>query len=182
ACEQKWILEHDAELPTQILEVDGANVFAVEQDLAALNVVKAEKQGNECSFAGSGVADNGERLARVHAERNVAQHPVFIGRFSDISITEPYVAKFDFPAGLNERERTRIGLDGDALVEQLENAFRSGHGGLKNIEFLAEVLDGAEEALGVHSESGKDAERQRAVKNTIATVPIDQSDGGKAQE
>src|SRR5262249_49322276 len=42
--EEKRILEDDAELAAQILKVDGANVFAIEKDLAALNVVKTEKE------------------------------------------------------------------------------------------------------------------------------------------
>src|SRR4029077_7434572 len=42
AGEKKRILENDAELPAQILQFDEANVLAVEQDLSALNVVKAQ--------------------------------------------------------------------------------------------------------------------------------------------
>ena len=44
AGEEERILEDDAELAAQILQLDFADVDAVEKDLAALNVVEAEKQ------------------------------------------------------------------------------------------------------------------------------------------
>jgi len=44
ASEKKWILQHDAELPPQILQFDQSNVLAVQEDLSALNVVKAQQQ------------------------------------------------------------------------------------------------------------------------------------------
>src|ERR1700676_787473 len=44
AGEEKRILQHDAELAAQILEIDFTDVDAVKQDLAALNVVKAKEK------------------------------------------------------------------------------------------------------------------------------------------
>src|SRR6267142_2242676 len=78
AGEKERILKHNAELPAQILQIDGSNVLAVEKNLAALNIVKAQKQGNERSLAGAGVSHDGESLPRLHAERNVAQDPIFV--------------------------------------------------------------------------------------------------------
>src|SRR5437879_4655275 len=51
AGEEKRILEDDAELPAQILQLDHANVRAVEKDLPALNIVKTQQQGNERGLA-----------------------------------------------------------------------------------------------------------------------------------
>jgi len=58
AGKEKGILEHDAELAAEILQVDQANVFAVEEDLAALNVVKTEQEGDESGFASAGMTDD----------------------------------------------------------------------------------------------------------------------------
>ena len=36
-----WL--HNAELAAQVLEIDGADIHSVEEDLAALNIVEAQK-------------------------------------------------------------------------------------------------------------------------------------------
>ena len=59
AGEEEWILENDAEQAAQVLKIDFADVDSVEKDLAALNIVEAEQQRNECGLAGAGVADDG---------------------------------------------------------------------------------------------------------------------------
>src|SRR5260370_29670141 len=76
AGKKKGILEHDAELAAEILQVDQANVFAVEEDLAALNIVEAEQEGDERGFPGAGMTDDGESLAGDDAERDIAPDPV----------------------------------------------------------------------------------------------------------
>src|SRR6267378_2679591 len=84
AGKKKGILEHDAELAAEILQVDQANVFAVEKNLSALNVVKAEQEGDERGFPGAGMTDDGEGLAGGDAERDIAQNPVVVGGLGDI--------------------------------------------------------------------------------------------------
>src|SRR5580658_5788965 len=98
AGEKKRVLQDDAELAPEVLDIELANVDAIEKNLAALHVVKAEQQGNERGFAGAGVADDGERLAGLDAERYVAEDPVFVGGFGDVAVAEPDVAKFNFAA------------------------------------------------------------------------------------
>src|SRR5205823_6673064 len=95
--EEKRILQHDAELAAQILQLDEANVFSVEKNLAALNVVEPEQQGNERGLASTGVADDGEGLTRFDAERDIAQDPIFVRGLGNISVAEPDVAEFLLP-------------------------------------------------------------------------------------
>ena len=128
------------------------------------------------------MTDDRKGLARFDAERDVAQDPIFVRRFGNIAVAKPNVAKFDFAARLDERDGVGIGLDGDRLVEKLENALRCSHGGLQDVEFLAEVLNGPEEALGIHCEFDKHADGEGAMKYAITSVPENQSNGGKAQE
>src|SRR6266567_330325 len=125
---------------------------------------------------------DGEGLAGFHAEGDIAEDPVFVCGFRDVSIAEPHIAKFDFAAGAVERDGVRVRFDGYGLIEQFEDAFRSGHGGLEDVEFLAEILNGAEKALGKHGEGGQNTESKRAGKNTIAAGPKNQSNGGEAEK
>ena len=49
----------------KILDVELADIDAVEQNLAALNVVEAQQELNGGGFAGAGVSDDGDGLAGV---------------------------------------------------------------------------------------------------------------------
>ncbi len=55
-----------------------------------------------------------------------------------------------------------VGLAGETMVgfgvEELEDALAGGHGGLQDVVFVAEILDGAEEALRVLDEGDEYAE------------------------
>jgi hypothetical protein len=48
--------------------------------------------------------------------------------------------------------------DGGLGVDELEDALAGGHGGLEDVVFFAEVLNGTEEALGVLDETDEDAD------------------------
>ncbi len=98
AREKERILQHDAEHPPQILQVHLANVHAIEQNLAALNVVEAQQQLNDRRLARAGVPNDRQRLARLHAEGNVAKHPILFLRSCAAVIGEPHVAEFNFAA------------------------------------------------------------------------------------
>ena len=52
---------------------------------------------------------------------------------------------------------------------------------MQDVEFFAEILDGAEEARGVHGEGGEDAEAEGVVEDAIAAGPVDESDGENAE-
>ncbi len=53
----------------------------------------------------------------------------------------------------------RRGGDLRRSIEQLENAFAGGHGGLQDVVFVAEVLNRAEKTLRVAHEGDQDAQR-----------------------
>ena len=96
-------------------------------------------------------------------------------------VGEPDVAELDAAgavAGDGVRGRDDLGLG----VEQLEDALAGGHGGLQDVVLLAEVLNGAEEALRVLHEGDEDAEGDGAVQDAEAAAPDDQRDGDGAEE
>src|SRR5258708_777665 len=179
---EKRILEHDAELPPQILQFDQSNVLAVEENLSALNVVKAQQQGNQSGFPRAGVSHDGDGLPRFHAEGDIAQDPIFLGRLSDVAVAEPDVSEFDFATRMVERNGVGIGFDEHRLIQQLEDALGCRHRGLEDVEFLAEVLDRAEEALRKHGKRGENTESQPTGENPVAAGPIDQGDGCEAEK
>src|SRR5712664_2705800 len=173
AGEEEGVLKNDAEQAAQVLEIDFADVDAVEQDLAALNVIEAKKERDERGFAGAGVADDGEGLAGLDAERDITENPIIFAGIRDGAIAEPNIAEFDFAAGIFYANGVGLRRNVGGLVEELENALGGGHGGLQDVEFFAEVLDGAEEASGIHGEGGQLAEGERGGEHAIAASPID---------
>ncbi len=174
AGKEERILEDDAEHAAQVLDIDFADVDAVEEDLSALDVVEAEEQRDQSGLAGAGVADDGDGLARCYAEGDIAEDPVLFGGLGFVGVAEPDVAEFDFAAGGFEADGVGGRDRGGWFVEEFEDALGGGHGGLQDVEFFAEVLDRAKEARRVHRESGEDAEAQRAVEYAIAARPIDE--------
>ena len=73
AGKEKRRLRNHADLPAQALQVERADVLAIEQDLPALELVEARDQFAECRFARAGMADQGHHLARCDAQREVPQ-------------------------------------------------------------------------------------------------------------
>ena len=183
AGEEKGVLQNDAEMAAEILEVEAANIHTVEKDFAALNIVETQKKLDDGGLAGAGVADDGEGLPGSNAEGNVAEHPVFIGRVLPAAIGEPDIAEFDFAAGLLELQRLLRRSNRHGLVEQLEDALGGGHSRLQDIEFFAEVLDGTEETLRVHHEGKENAEIEPGGtgEHVQPAIPIQQRDGRKPQ-
>ena len=72
------VLQHEAEQPAQIGEIEIADVDAVDGDAAARDVVEPHQQVDQRRLAGSGGADNADALARPNLEAHVAQDVVRI--------------------------------------------------------------------------------------------------------
>ncbi len=66
AAEQKHILQHDANLPSQHIHGDIANVYAVDGDSALLEFVEARNEVDNGTFARTCGTDKGHALARLH--------------------------------------------------------------------------------------------------------------------
>src|SRR6202044_532838 len=109
-------------------------------------------------LAGAGMANDGEGLPLLDAEGDVAQDPVFVLGICAAGISKPNIAEFNFTARSGKSAHVNGGDNGERLVEQLEDTLGGGHGGLEDIELVAQVLNGAEEALGVNHEGEKDAD------------------------
>ncbi len=67
-------------------------------------------------------------------------------------------------------------------IQQLEDAFAGGHRRLQDVVFFAQVLDGAEEALGILDKGDQHADGDRVAQHAIPAQPDHQRDGHRAQQ
>src|SRR4029077_10328468 len=100
--EEEGVLKNDAEQAAEVLQIDFADVDAVEEDLAALNVVEAWEERDESGLSGASVADDGEGLAGLDAEGDITEDPIVFAGIGNGAIAEPNIAEFDFAAGIFE--------------------------------------------------------------------------------
>ncbi len=75
AGEEEWVLQDDAEAAAEGGEVLVADVDAIDEDLAVLDVVEAHHQRGDGGLAGAGVADDGGGLAGGDGEGDAAEDP-----------------------------------------------------------------------------------------------------------
>ena len=71
--EQDGVLGDDADLPPQRGQRDVAHVVAVDQDAAAAHVEEARDQVHQRALAGAARAHDGQHLALLHLQVDVAQ-------------------------------------------------------------------------------------------------------------
>ncbi len=129
AGEEEGVLQDDAEAAAKPGEVLFADVDAVDQDAAALDVVEAHHQAGDGGLAGAGVADDGGGLVGFDDEADAAEYPfdvgegaeIFVGRAGDACelrlverlIGEPDVAELDAAGvvsgdGMSGRDDRRV--------------------------------------------------------------------------
>ena len=162
------------------VEVLTSDVDAVDEDLAALDIVEAHHECGDGGLAGAGVADDGGGFVGVDGEGDTAENPLDVlergsrglgggsGRreirllgFGESLIREPDILELDAAvvgAGGGWGDDFRGRDDGGALVEQFEDALGGGHGGLQDVVLVGELHDGAEEALRVLDKGDEHAE------------------------
>src|SRR4029077_16821236 len=102
------------------------------------------------------MSHDGESLPRLDSEGNVAQNPIFFFRRISTGVREPHIAKFNLSARRGKRMYLGRRHNRHGFIKQLEDAFGSSHGALQYVEFFAEILNWAKEALGVHHEGHND--------------------------
>ena len=79
AGEEERVLQDDSEAAAECVEVLVADVDAVDEDLAVLDVVEAHHQRDDGGLAGAGVADDGGGFAGGDGEGDAAEDPFDVG-------------------------------------------------------------------------------------------------------
>ena len=86
AGEEEGVLQDDAEAAAEGGEVLVADVDAVDEDLAGLDVVEAHHEGGDGGFAGAGVAYDGGGFVGVDGEGDVAEDPFDVGESAGLRL------------------------------------------------------------------------------------------------
>ena len=113
--EEHVLLQGDRHVGAQALNVQAAQVHAVDGDAAAVGIEEARQERHQRALAGAGGADDG-RDARLRREGDVAEHgPVVL-------IGEADMVEAHLPAGSGEGHGVRRVGDVGFDVEDLESA------------------------------------------------------------
>ena len=78
AGEQVHVLQHQAEQAAHVVEIELADVDAVDRDPPALHVVEAQQQVDQRRLPRAGGADDADALAGADVEADALQHEVFV--------------------------------------------------------------------------------------------------------
>ena len=89
--EEAGLLRHDADGSAEALQVEVADVDAVDGDAATLDVVEAEEQAEERRFSAAGRAHEGDRRARRHFERNALQDRLAVLLVREVHVLERHL-------------------------------------------------------------------------------------------
>ena len=73
AGEEEHVLQHEPDVPPEMAQRKIADVDAIDQDLAFLDVVETQQQADDGRLPPARSADDGRALARLDGERDVAQ-------------------------------------------------------------------------------------------------------------
>ena len=202
AGKEKRVLQNYGEVAAQRGEIEFAEIDAIEADGSGGDVVEAHHQAGQGGFAGAGVTDDGDGLAGLDGEGDVFQDPLDVGESgeflrafgrigdavdefflfrSQLLVGEPDVMELDAVrsvagAGIGGADDFRRG------IEQLEDAFAGGHGGLQDVVLVAQVLDGTPEALRIHVECGQHADGDGAGEDAESATPDDEGDGDRGED
>src|SRR5580765_1817379 len=106
---------------------------------------------------------------------NLRSRLVVVSHFM-LAVGEPYVIKLNASlANSFLRQRRRENLN--RCIQQLENALAGRHGALQDVVFVAQVLDGTEEALRVLHKSHEHADGYSAAKHAESAEPDHHGNG-----
>ncbi len=84
ACEEEGILQDDTEALTEFFQILLADVYAIDEDGAALDVVEAHHEAGDGGLSCSGVADDGGGLVGLYGEADAAKDPFDVGEGVEI--------------------------------------------------------------------------------------------------
>ena len=141
------VLQHDGRAAPQAAAGNVADVDPIDQDLAAVDIIKAHEQVDNGRLPAAGGADKGHLLPGMHREAEVMQH--LLARH----IGEIDIFKADNAAAVLHRVGAALILR--LLLENGEHPLRAGNGCLDLPIELGQLVDRPPELLGIDDE-GRD--------------------------
>ena len=174
--EQERVVGDDADLAAQRVELDLAHVDAVDQHLAAGDVVVAAEQGDERRLARAGGARQRDGRAAVDREVDVAQHR------GAVLVVERDVAQLDAAVAGRQRRREVGRGDPRLAVEDLEQPHARRGRALAEAERDAERAHRRDQHQQVRVEGREVAGGQRAVDHLAAADDQDRREPELGEE
>ena len=172
---QEHILQHLTDVLPQVGDLDLANVHAVDQNLALLDVVIPADQVLDGGLTGTGGTNEGHTLTGLDLEGHVTQHPFAF------TIGEPDVLELNMTLeGLHMDGILGIG-DGRFGVHQPENTLGSRRSRLDHVEVFGHFLNGVEELGDIPLESQQSTDAHHAGHGQRAAVGQQNGHGGDVQ-
>src|SRR5437762_6734584 len=113
--EEKDVLQHNRKVLPQRLQVPVTKLYPIEQNPSPLHIIETHEEICNCSFPGTGMAHQRNRLSRLDCKGNVLQYPVFI------FISKPDVSELNPTTGPAKLQGLRRSCDGNRQVERLKN-------------------------------------------------------------
>src|SRR5260221_6057731 len=86
------LLRHETDFRAQMLLRHLADIYAVNQEVAAVDIVKTRDQAHQRRFARARAANDGRYLARGGAKRNVGERGLFRTRIAEGHILELHIS------------------------------------------------------------------------------------------
>src|SRR6185437_2280213 len=181
AAEQKYFLQHDRKILSQLAQVPVAQVNTIEQYATALDIVETHQQVRDRRLARTSVTNKRDRLPRLDRKRHVLQNPVFV------FVSKPNILKLNaapcplgFQGFLRRQHR-------DRLVECLEDAMRCDDRGLQHVVLVGDVANRLKQHLRILNERDEGAECEhgmqgRVLHHSIAAVPDEQRVADRADQ
>ncbi len=171
AGEEERVLLHDADLAAQRVLGHMLYVVSIDENGSLLYLVETgEQTGNGC-LASSGGADDGDGLARVDMQIQVAQNWL-VAFIAKSDILEIY-RSLDGWQGLC----IRVVYDFDGHIQYLEDALCRDAGALQLGILLAQVADRVEETIDIEGERHQDSDEQRAPRDEQSAIDDGEGDG-----
>jgi len=129
---QEGILLDERNLGAQRFQVPVAHVDAIDRDRAAIDIEDAVDQPGQGRFAGAGLPDDGDGLARMRCETQAAEHgPIPIRAIpfiAEVHVLEPHL-----PANLL-RHALRVLIQFGLGVDRLQDTLRTCRAELDEVE------------------------------------------------
>src|SRR6266705_2607243 len=173
--EEHGLLWHKTDFRAQMLLRHLADIEAVNQDAATVDIVKARNQTDQCRFACSGASDDRCGLAWPGAEGNVAEGWLFRARIAESHVLELNISLY-LVGPLHLVGILDFRLDGQHFV----NSIRRGRSAWEHDEHHRNHEQREENLHGVLQEGDKRADLHLSIIDADSTEP-ENGNAGKVQ-
>src|SRR5262249_51254141 len=135
-----YILQHHANIPSQVIKVILINVYIIYSNGALLYMIKTIEQADNGCFATTGMPNNGNCFSRFNGKAYIFQYIILIG------IGKPYLFKlhFSFQVLIRFKSRRMTFRNEIFIVQNFEYPFTCHHSHLQYIEFICQYTKWSE--------------------------------------